>query len=71
MATDMNKLQGEIEANPVVPAIHDKNDIGVERLIAGFLRTLLEEQRPAAEMLPNPNATPAYLTTKQALESVV
>jgi hypothetical protein len=44
MATDTNILQGEVSENP------SKTDMDVERLIVGFLRSLLDEQRqPSTE----------------------
>jgi hypothetical protein len=67
MATDMNRLQGEIEENPRVPALHDEADAGVERLIVGFLRALLDEQKPAPAPVPLPstgNEIPSFLQLK-------
>jgi hypothetical protein len=70
MATDMNRLQGEIEENPRVPALHDEADAGVERLIVGFMRALLDEQKPAPAPVPLPstgNEVPSFLQLKTPL----
>jgi hypothetical protein len=70
MATDMNRLQGEIEENPQVPALHENVDATVERLMMGFLRALLEEQKPAPAPIPLPssgNEVPSYLQLRSGL----
>jgi hypothetical protein len=67
MATDMNRLQGVIEENPRVPTLQDEADGAVERLVAGFLRALLDEQKPAPAPIPLPatgNEIPSYLQLK-------
>lgn len=49
MATDMNRLQGEIAENPETHALlkgDDGDDVAVQKLLIGFLRSLLDEQRP-------------------------
>lgn len=64
MATDMNRLQGEIVENPHVPALQGDADTAVERLIVGFLRALLDEQKPAPAPAPMPstgNEVPSFL----------
>lgn len=70
MATDMNKLQGEIAENPRVPVLQDEADTAVERLIVGFLRSLLDEQKPAPMPVPLPstgNEVPSFLQRKAPL----
>jgi hypothetical protein len=73
MATDMNRLQGEIEENPRIPALHENDvDASVERLIAGLLRALLDEQKPAAPSAPIPlpatgNEIPSFLQLRSTL----
>ncbi len=64
MATDMNRLQGEIVENPCAPALQGDEAAAVERLIVGFLRALLDEQKPAPAPLPLPstgNEVPSFL----------
>lgn len=70
MATDMNRLQGVIEENPRVPALQDDADGAVERLVVGFLRALLDEQKPAPAPIPLPatgNEIPSFLQRRSPL----
>jgi hypothetical protein len=70
MATDMNRLQGEIVENPTIPVFKDGEDAAVERLIVGFLRALLEEQKPAPAPVPMPatgNEVPSYLQLRSQI----
>lgn len=70
MATDMNRLQGEIVENPRVPELQDEANGAVERLVAGFLRALLDEQKPAPVPVPLPstgNEVPSFLQRKAPL----
>jgi hypothetical protein len=70
MATDMNRLQGVIEENPRVPALQDDADGAVERLVVGFLRALLDEQKPAPAPIPLPstgNEIPSFLQLRSPL----
>lgn len=53
MATDMNRLQGEVAENPAVPSFqNDSEDIAVQKLLMGFLRSLLHEQGPEVTRQP-------------------
>lgn len=47
MATDSTKLQGELNERP------EEQDLDVERLLAGLLRSLLDEQKIAS---PSPGS---------------
>jgi hypothetical protein len=69
MATDMSRLQGEIAENPVAPKMQESVDATVQSLLAGLLRTLLEEQKPAPAPIPIPstgNEVPSFLQRRSA-----
>lgn len=62
MATDSTKLQGELNEKP------EAQDLDVERLLAGFLRALLDEQRQWSSS-PAPKETAGSLEGAQRTSS--